>query len=80
MIITKEVIDILAPKHGRTSCSDENLSNAYGGWTGKYDVDTGRKKIIYPRCNRCYLIDNIGMEMDNIEFKFELFISHKEDL
>jgi chorismate mutase len=42
--LTKEIIDILTPEHERTSCSDENQSNAY------------RNEMGYPRCARCYLL------------------------
>lgn len=68
MIITKEWIDIVCPEHSRTSCDDSNLNNSYGGWTGYYDRETGKREINYPRCARCYLLNNIGFEADNLEF------------
>lgn len=79
MLITKEYVDELVPKHTRTSCSDSNISNAYGGWNGRYCEKTGRKKIIHPRCNRCYLLDNIGIDTDDLEFKIvrDVFLEYK---
>ena len=76
MILTKEIIDVLTPEHGRTSCDDDNISNSFGGWTGKYNEDTGQKVIRYPRCNRCYLLDNIGSDIDSLEFKIEVGLRH----
>jgi hypothetical protein len=43
--LTREKIDILAPEHGRTSCSDDNVCN---GW------HSGRNHF---RCVRCWLLD-----------------------
>lgn len=68
MVITREWVDIVCPEHGRTSCNDQNLNNSYGGWDGKFNPDTGRKVIHYPRCHRCYLLDNIGADTDKLEF------------
>lgn len=74
MIITREWVDQLCPDHDRTSCSDDNLSNAYGGWSGYYSRTTGKKEIQHPRCRRCYLLDNIGMNTDYLEFDIEVNI------
>lgn len=74
MTITKEWVDAVFPEHGRTSCSDINLANKFGGWSGKYNPDTGQKEIRYPRCNRCYFLDNIGMKMEDLEFKIQCVI------
>lgn len=43
--LTPEMIDRLTPEHTRTSCSDDNLANAYA------PPEHGR-----PRCIRCALI------------------------
>lgn len=71
MQITEEFINAIAPVHGRTSCNDENICNGYGGWTGKYDPNTGKKVIEYPRCIRCYLITHLGYQMDELKFRVE---------
>jgi hypothetical protein len=39
-----QLIDLISPEHGRTSCSDDNNFNGFGGRTA-------------PRCNRCALLD-----------------------
>jgi hypothetical protein len=69
MIIERLWIDEVCPEHGRTSCDDINLSNAYGGWDGTYRTDNGHKNIRVPRCNRCYLLANEGFDTNDIEFK-----------
>ena len=69
MTLTKEFVDQITPEHGRTSCSDSDLSNSYGGWDGTYDPKTGDKKIRWPRCTRCYLLSNIGEDTENLDFK-----------
>lgn len=66
MIITKEVIDVLTPNHGRTSCSDENPCN------GNYEIrDYKFQGVVIekswehmPRCNRCFLLDHLGYDTD----------------
>jgi hypothetical protein len=75
MIITKEWVDIVTPNHGRTSCDDNNLANSFGGWNGKYNRNTGKKEIDYPRCNRCYLLDHIGENTEDLEFEITPTIS-----
>jgi len=74
MILSKEIIDHIAPTHGRTSCSDDNLNNSYGGWNGKFDPDTGKKVINFPRCSRCYLMDNIGLDSESLAFKLDIVV------
>jgi hypothetical protein len=44
--LSNEMLDALAPEHGRTSCSDTKLSNGFGS--------NGLSSP--PRCNRCALI------------------------
>lgn len=69
MYINQEFVNKVAPTHGRMSCSDSNHSNAYGGWNGKFDPDTGEKVIRYPRCTRCYLLDHLGCDTNDLEFE-----------
>lgn len=64
MILTREIIDILAPTHGRTSCSDTDPNNGY------YNVkETKIQGIVvernfdpYPRCHRCFLLEHEGYD------------------
>lgn len=68
-LITPAVIDLLCPEHGRTSCSDDNICNASGGWSGRFDPDTGKKVWWIPRCSRCYLLDNLGRNFEDLELE-----------
>jgi hypothetical protein len=79
MKLTQEVIDIIAPTHGRMSCNDDTQINGSGGWTGKYDRNTGHKEIRHPRCTRCYLLRNIGEDIDTLEFRIEPNLVWKGD-
>jgi hypothetical protein len=74
-VITKDWVDDVAPTHGRTSCSDADLANASGGWTGEFDVRTGKKKIDYPRCSRCYLLDHVGERIDSLDFEVRVAVA-----
>jgi len=42
--LTKEMIDLITPEHGQTTCCDDNIIN---GWS-----EIG----CIPRCNRCALL------------------------
>ena len=57
-----EMVDALAPKHGRSSCSDEATANGFS-WGG-----------VVPRCNRCALLQmSLGQSMPddlNLEISF----------
>ena len=44
-ILTQEVVDAFVPRHGRTSCSDDDTQNSL-------HTDAGA-----PRCNRCAFLD-----------------------
>lgn len=79
MKITKAWVDAITPKHGRTSCRDNDLSNCFGGWTGKYDENTGKKVIQHPRCNRCYLLDHLGEELESLPFEVEVSLYWKKE-
>jgi hypothetical protein len=52
MLVTRELIDNIAPTHERTSCSDTDLSNAF---YSKNDYAWEH----YPRCHRCFLLDHV---------------------
>jgi hypothetical protein len=75
MKLTREIVDAIAPEHGRTSCNDNDLGNSYGGWSGRYDENTGQKKIIFPICSRCYLLTHVGEDLDKLEFKLEFKVN-----
>jgi hypothetical protein len=81
MIVTKEWVDKISPEHGRTSCDDKELNNAYGGWDRTYDTNTGRKNIRVPRCARCYLLDSIGCDTKDLEFEpvVEVWLRYKDE-
>lgn len=49
--LTREVIDVVCPTHGRTSCSDANTCNA--------DIRESTNSGRYVRCTRCYLLANL---------------------
>ena len=72
MKITKEWVDQITPEHDRISCSDENMSNGYGSILPSFDIHTGLHEVRYPRCNRCYLLDNIGCDTDDLDFKIRV--------
>jgi len=58
MIITQEWIDIVAPNHSRGSCKPDQP------WVnGAIDSRWG-----LPWCNRCYLIEHIGVELNDLDF------------
>lgn len=44
-----DLIDRLAPEHGRTSCSDQTPNNAF------YIEDSG-SNIVHGKCRRCSLL------------------------
>lgn len=80
-VLTKEFINMYYPEHGRTSCDDQNLTNSYGGWSGRFDRDTGHKEIRYPRCIRCYLLSNLGSKLKDLEFtlSYDIQLTYRED-
>ena len=47
-------------EHGRTSCNDENVSNAY--------IDNGD----LPRCTRCYIIESIRFKSWGTRIKIRI--------
>jgi hypothetical protein len=70
--ITKEWVDIVTPKHGRTSC-DEASPFINGSYRIEDVVFKGvvieRKVESYVRCLRCYLLDNLGSDTEHLDFK-----------
>ena len=52
-----ELINIICPEHGRTSCSDENIGN---GFYHLYEFGESISTITnehIPRCSRCALLE-----------------------
>lgn len=49
MVLSQITIDLLAPKHGRTSCSDEKPTNSF--------EFSAASSSGMPRCIRCGLLD-----------------------
>jgi hypothetical protein len=60
----RTLIDMIAPDHGRTSCSDENLSNGFFQIeeTELRGVTIKREWKTAPRCNRCFLLKSLKDE------------------
>lgn len=56
--LTRQYVDVIAPEHGRTSCSDEHPDNGY--YKIKEETLRGvvvrREFAVHPRCNRCFLL------------------------
>ena len=50
---TIEFIDIIAPEHGRSSCSDDNLSNSF--YFDEENKEQGRSRCI--RCSLLYILE-----------------------
>ena len=76
MIITREFVDCVCPKHGRTSCSDEDLNNSdldieYIVVLGQ--VIDGRIRHLY-RCDRCFMLSLVGCDTKELTFdlKFDV--------
>jgi len=68
MKITKELVNILTPEHGRTSCSDDDPSNGSCGIKDRefQGIVIERSWDYYPRCNRCFLLDRVGEDTENV--------------
>jgi hypothetical protein len=71
--LTQQVVDFVAPEHGRTSCSDKDLGNSWGG-------RDSRGNIVHPRCVRCYLLEHLGQDTDTLEFQISPMLIWKGDL
>lgn len=65
-LITIELVEILWPKHMRTSCADDNLANS----DPHHENGT-------PRCYRCMGLDNLGEPLGL--FEIEAHIREKID-
>jgi len=63
MIITREMIEILAESHDRTSCNDDNCANNYPNSSG------------FIRCNRCFLLAHIGSDTRDLLVKINVTVS-----
>jgi hypothetical protein len=64
MIITKEIVDFIRPDHCRTSCSDDDLANSWGG-----EIECG--EIVFPRCDRCYFLSHVGEDSTELDFQID---------
>jgi hypothetical protein len=58
-----EFIDIISPKHSRTTCSDDNISNGFYTQDGK---------SFRSRCLRCMYIEIINGEKIPDDFNVDL--------
>lgn len=58
--VTQEILDLIVPNHGRTSCNDTSLSNYCQNDSG------------LPRCNRCYLMTKVGQKFGELAVQFKL--------
>lgn len=68
MIITKELVDIICPNHERSGCNDEYPINSdfdIGEMTFK-GIVIERKLNRGPECKRCFLLDNIGIDVEEL--------------
>jgi hypothetical protein len=65
-----ELLELLAPEHGRTSCTDTDLNNGFDSAT----KSTGR---IAPRCLRCALLELAKSDewetFEEFDFDFNVF-------
>lgn len=55
-VLTASIIDILAPKHGQTLCSDGDPHNGFGSGDARH-----------PRCLRCELLNLLAREEFPVE-------------
>lgn len=81
MNITKEWIDSHFPEHGRTSCSDSDLSNGFFEIEEKEvrDIVVSREFKRYPRCTRCFLLLFYEEGIDpRIEVEFQVSLKLKQ--
>jgi len=69
MKVTKELINIIAPKHERTSCNDNNTINSSSKITEQtlHGIVIERHKEYGPDCNSCFLLNNVGEDTENVE-------------
>lgn len=76
-VVTKEYIDIIAPKHSRTRCSDATPFNGerYEGELVRTHDDEIIETLSPPRCNRCFLLNNMGNDIDNLGYTVILFFN-----
>ncbi len=66
-IITRELIELVAPKHAKADCDDSNLHNSEAA-IEETSVDgavTGRVWKQSPRCLRCFLLTRLDEELPN---------------
>jgi hypothetical protein len=76
MKITREIIEFVAPRHTRTSCSDESTTNDF------YQIHEERLRDVLvgrtlegPRCLRCFLLYHENQEMpEHLEIEAHLHV------
>ena len=77
MIITREFVNCVCPKHGRTSCNDENLINS--DMIIEDVVVLGqvvdRRIQHWYRCDRCFMLSLIGCDTKDLTFDIKYDIS-----
>jgi hypothetical protein len=80
MKLTQETIDLLTPRHGRSSCSDEHpsngdyvIANLRADWAPGSPI-IHRKLESGPRCNRCYFLEHLDEETENLELDMSISI------
>lgn len=66
--LTPEMIDLLFPEHGRTSCSDEHKDNAF-------TIKKPDGRVEGPRCNRCFMLVHKGALDPRFQIEVLLTIS-----
>lgn len=80
MTITEEFVNAIAPKHGRTNCSDAISTNCF--YTLDEIVVQGvvveRRFKHALRCDRCYLLENIGLDTTQIELAIQISLVPKQ--
>jgi hypothetical protein len=70
LVANPELLTLLAPEHGRSSCSDTQLNNGFNSAT----AHTGRTA---PRCLRCALLELAKSDewdtFEEFDFDFNVF-------
>lgn len=70
-----ELIDIICPEHGRTSCSDDNINNGF--YFEDEESNVISKKYL-PRCSRCALLEIAkGLAIDEDKVLYGLSLHFK---
>ena len=67
-IITRELIDLVAPAHRNSLCRDDQLLGCFYAVieTKEDGVVTKRRLGVAPKCTRCFLLSHLGCDTDNL--------------